>query len=80
MMSRFFRALDGTHLTPVTGDLVANFTNPPYTFSTYVDNILDIISVLQNKTVWWFLYVDSKQLQDAVINFFKVCMITVIIQ
>ena len=74
------RALDGAQLTPVTGDLVANFTNPPYTFSSYVDQLLDIISVLENKTVWGFPYVDSKQLEDAIINGFKVCMITVIIQ
>ena len=75
------RALDGAQLTPVTGDLVANFTNPPpYTFSSYVDQLLTIISVLENKTVWGFPYVDSKQLEDAIINGFKVCMITVIIQ
>ena len=75
------RALDGAHLTPVTGDIVASFTNPPYpSFSAYAERILDAIAFLENKTVWGFPYVDSKQLEDAIINGFKVCMITVIIQ
>ena len=50
----------------MTGDFVANFTNPPHpSFSTYVDSLLDVISLLENKTVCGFPYVDSKQLEDA---------------
>ena len=67
-------ALEGARLTPVTGDFVERFASNPtdHRFSTYVVRLLETVELLSDKTVWWFPYIEPKQLEDAIIEGFKV--------
>ena len=67
-------ALEGAQLTPVTGVFVDKFTTNPtdHSLSTYVVRLMDTIKALSCQTVWWFPYVEPKQLQNAIIAGFKV--------